>query len=141
MFLSQFGGPSALPFQAYLAQFNSHSASAPQSHSSTVVPPQDSQPKKPSKGIKSYPDGWQKLLNIAKDVVRGSVLIKHPFPSPSLTRITANESFHEVQASECANGLILEPGTPPLMNLRVTPLLIRTNRILVVRPNGTNCKR
>jgi hypothetical protein len=69
---------------------------------------------KPSKGIKAYPDGWRKVLGGAKDVVRGSVLIRDPFPSANLARITVNEAFHEVLASECnINGLVLEPGMSP----------------------------
>lgn len=69
---------------------------------------------KPSKGLKAYPDGWQKVLNGAKDVVRGSVLVKEPFPSSHMARIAVNEAFHEVLASECTeNGLVLEPGASP----------------------------
>jgi hypothetical protein len=77
-----------------------------------LQPPSQARPsKKPSKGIKAYPDGWQQVLAGAKDVVRGSVLIKDPFPTPNLARITVNEAFHEVLASECnTNGLVLEPG-------------------------------
>jgi hypothetical protein len=68
--------------------------------------------------MKAYPDGWQKVLNGAKDVIRGTVLIKDPFPTPNLARITVNEAFHEVVASECtSNGLVLEPGASPRWNI------------------------
>lgn len=81
--------------------------------------PQGTASKKPSRGIKAYPDGWQKVLNSAKDVVRGSVLVKDPFPSANIARIAVSEAFHEVQASECnVNGLVLEPGMSPLMRLQ-----------------------
>ena len=78
---------------------------------STALPSHNNQPKQRSKGIKAYPDGWWTVLNTAKDIVRGTVLIKNPFPSPNLTHITANEAFHEAVATECGtNGLILKPG-------------------------------
>ena len=77
-----------------------------------LLQPQGHQLKKPSKGVKGYPDGWQRVLNSAKDVVRETVLTKHPFPSSHLSRVTADECFHKALATECgANGLVLEPGT------------------------------
>ena len=110
------GSPINL-LQAYFAQLSGASTPAlqvplPAILQSQVHHPQVNLSKKPSKGIKGYPDGWQKVLNGAKDIVRGSVLIKDPFPTPNLARITVNEAFHEVLASECSNnGLVLEPGT------------------------------
>lgn len=75
----------------------------------TVVPPQHNRTKS-SKGIKAYPDGWQQVLNKAKDIVRSSILLKVPFPGPNQARVTVNESFHEALAAECNDGLILEAG-------------------------------
>ena len=86
---------------------------APQLPSSTILQSQSQvhPSKQRSKGIKAYPDGWKKVLNGAKDVVRGSVMIDEPFPTPDLARITVTEAFHEVLTSECkVNGLVLEPG-------------------------------
>ena len=106
--------------QAYLAQISGASTPAPQPLSlPTILQPQSQQrSKQPSKGIKAYPDGWKQVLNGAKDVVRGSVLVKDPFPSSNLAHITVTEAFHEVVASECnVNGLVLEPGMTPPMNL------------------------
>ena len=91
---------------------------------STALPSHNNQPKQCSKGIKAYPDGWQTVLNTAKDVVRGTVLIKNPFPSPNLACITANKAFHEAVATECGtNGLILEPGeyTSHIVNSSLIP--------------------
>ena len=97
--------------QAYLTQLSGTSTPALPVQVSAILPSHTNQPKKSSKGIKAYPDGWQTVLNTAKDVVHGSVLIKNPFPSPNLTWIAANKGFHEAVAAKCSdNGLILEPG-------------------------------
>ena len=120
--------------QAYFTQIGEAPTSS--THISRVptpaLPPQlsairQSQPpvhnsKKPSKGIKAYPNGWRKVLNGAKDIVQGSVLIKNPFPSPDLTQTAIIEAFHEVLASECISGLILEPGASLLIELLTTSL-------------------
>ena len=70
--------------QVYFVQISNGTftpAPPPQVALPTIPQPPAHQSKKPLKGIKGYPDGWQQVLNGAKDVVRGSVLIKDPFPS------------------------------------------------------------
>ena len=97
--------------QAYLTQLSGTSTPALPVQVSAILPSHTNQPKKSSKGIKAYPDGWQTVLNTAKDIIRGSVLIKNLFPSPNLARIAANKGFHQAVAAECSdNGLVLEPG-------------------------------
>ena len=92
--------------QAYLTQVGGPYIPAQQ-----VQPPPASQLQpKTSKGIRGYPDGWRKVLNSAKDIVRTTILLKDPFPAPGQVRITVNECFHEVLTTKCQNGLVLEPG-------------------------------
>ena len=74
-----------------------------------VPQPQASQTKA-SKGVRSYPDGWRKVLNLAKDIVRASVLLQEPFPRPAQAHITATECFHEAVTIECDDGAKLESG-------------------------------
>lgn len=108
-FLFQPALPPINLIQAYLAQISGASTSSLPVQS---LQPQGPQSKKPSKGVKGYPDGWQTLLNSAKDVVRGSILLKNPFPGANLARITVTEGFHEALSLECGtNGLVLEPGS------------------------------
>ena len=91
--------------QAYLAQ-----ACGPSAHPYQPVQPPNNR-SKVSKGVKAYPEGWRHVLNCAKDIVRAPILLKDSFPSPSQARIIVNEAFHEALATECTNGLVLEPGT------------------------------
>lgn len=112
-----------------------------------VQPPAVLQPpgnkSKPSKGIKGYPDGWQQVLNSAKDVVRASILLKNPFPGSSLARVVVNECFYEAFTTECnTNGVIVESGmSPPPGSIPHQIFYILTkNRIFVVRTNGPNCE-
>jgi hypothetical protein len=98
--------------QAFLAQ-HSNSALATlqlQAQLPATIPQPQTHQAKVSKGVRNYPDGWQRVLNGAKDVVRSSILLKEPFPGPNQARITVNECFHEVFAAELTDGLILEPG-------------------------------
>lgn len=111
------GGASALALQQLSSLFQSHPPPPP-------PPPPQPQAirtlKKPSKGVKAYPHGWQQVLNGAKDVVRGTVLVKELFPNTNPARVTVGEAFHEVLASECnINGLVLEPGGSPLILTKV----------------------
>lgn len=71
---------------------------------------------KASKGIKKYPDGWRQILNAAKDLVRGTILLEEPFPGPHQARITATESFHEVYTVECQSGTVVEPGMTSIID-------------------------
>ncbi|KAF9777993.1 hypothetical protein BJ322DRAFT_1214923 [Thelephora terrestris] len=103
-----FTGPAIGLLQTYLNQYQLH---GPPISAVQVLAPQP-QPKnfKPSKGIKGYPDEWRKILIASKDVVRASILLKHPFPGPHLARITVNECFHEVFTTARNDGVIPEPG-------------------------------
>lgn len=65
---------------------------------------------KASRGIKNYPDGWRKILNSAKDLVRSSILLDEPFPGPHQARVAATESLHEAYTTECDSGTVAEPG-------------------------------
>ena len=132
MFVScQITTPMTKLFQAYLAQIN---ASTPplQVQLPSLLQSQGHEQKKPSKGIKGYPDGWQLLLNSAKDLVRTSVLFKNPFPSPNISRTMVDECFNEAFVAKCStNELVLEPGTSLSKNHNRT-LTPPQKRILVV---------
>lgn len=95
--------------QAYMAQLGGGPSFLPCASPPNATQPQPNQKK--SKGIKAYPNGWQQVLNSAKDIVRSSILLKVPFPSPNQARVITNESFHEALSSECNNGLVLKSGT------------------------------
>ena len=75
------------------------------------------------------------MLNIAKDVARGWMLLKNPFPTSKLARLHVNKAFHEVLVAECdTNGLVLEPGAHPL-SLTMSPTTLippQHYRILMV---------
>ena len=65
---------------------------------------------KAKKGARTYPAGWQKLLNASKDLIRGSILLKNPFPDPPLAHVWINECFQEIYTTKCNEGIVLEPG-------------------------------
>ena len=72
-------------------------------------PPQDTKAKT-SKGVKGYPNGWQRVLNRAKDTICSSILLQEPFLGSTRARVVATECFHEAMRIEIGNGTVLEPG-------------------------------
>lgn len=50
------------------------------------------------------------MLKASKDIIRGSVLLRKPFPNPEQARVLVNEGFHEISMTHCNEGLVLEPG-------------------------------
>ena len=127
------GSPTNL-LQALFTQINGASTPVLPLQLSTILPSQGGQSRKASKGIKAFPDRWQKVLNIAKDVAQGWMSLKNPFPTSKLAHLHVNKAFHEVLVAECdTNGLVLEPGAHPL-SLTTSPTLIPPQhyRILVV---------
>ena len=113
--LSQVGGPSALLSQvggpsALISQLSSPIPTSLQGQSPVSQPPSQTPKGKGSKGIKAYPNGWRKVLNYAKVIMRSTVLITQPFPPPGKARVTANECFHEALTVECEDGANVEPG-------------------------------
>jgi hypothetical protein len=95
-----------------MAQAGNHTLATPHFQLPPPAPHPHEHHAKPSKGIKAFPEGWRKVLNHAKDIVRASVLLQEPFPGPPRARVIVNECFHEAVTTECdLNKVILEPGT------------------------------
>ena len=86
--------------------------------------PQDTNAKT-SKGVKGYPNGWQWVLNHAKDTICSSILLQEPFLGSTRARVVATKCFHKAMRIEIGNGMVLEPSVFHLILLSLTSQILR----------------
>ena len=127
--------------QAYLAQLSGTSTPALPVQVSTILPSHTNQLKKSSKGIKAYPDGWQTMLNTAKDVIHRSVSSRTHSLAPTSPRLQPTRaSMKQLPPNVVIMDSFLSLVGFLQQHCKKTSDLSQKHRIFLVWTDGSNCE-